>query len=54
MVDRVTQLDLTVWSGGNIALMRVLFPATVPPSGGHRYTVPLRLVDIRAQWATAA
>ena len=44
MVNRVTTLDLVRMA--NIELMGVYFPETLPPSNGHRYTVPLDLVQI--------
>jgi len=49
MVGRVTSLDMTIWSGGNIALMGVDFADTVPAAplpGGedHRYRIDVRPV----------
>ncbi len=45
MVNRVTSLDFTGWSGGGLGLddiyMDTEFRNDVPPSNGHRYTVSL-------------
>ena len=44
MVNRISTIDYTVWSGGNIALIGIDFPATLPPHS-DRYSAPLNLVD---------
>jgi hypothetical protein len=45
MVNRVTSLDFTGWSGGGLDLdsiyMGTEFREDVPASNGHRYTIPL-------------
>jgi len=43
MVDRVTTMDLRPMEG--IDLMEVAFSDTLPADNGHRYSVPLELVD---------
>jgi hypothetical protein len=49
MVNRVTSLDLTamISPGGDFGVdyMGVGFPASLPADGGHRYSVPLELVE---------
>jgi len=45
MLDRITTLDMTVWSGGQIAFMDVAFPDQLPGDNGHRYSVALTLVE---------
>ncbi|OHB77066.1 MAG: hypothetical protein A2W31_10035 [Planctomycetes bacterium RBG_16_64_10] len=47
MVGRTTTMDMTVWSGGllDLGFLDVAFSSEVPPGNGHRYTVPLTLVD---------
>jgi len=47
MVNRITTLDMTVWSGEQTALMGVDFPQGLPGSNGHRYAVPLNLVNFK-------
>lgn len=53
MVDRVTSLDFTGWSGVQEIYMDVAFtdgPEDPPPSNGHRYSIP---VDNRIQFDPA-
>ncbi len=46
MVNRVTSLDMTAMLGGGLGIyMGVAFSATPPASNGHRYSVPMTLVD---------
>jgi len=45
MVGRTVTLDMTVWSGGFPDLLGVDFPAAIPADTGHRYAVPLTLID---------
>jgi hypothetical protein len=52
MVNRVTTMDLAAMIDPNeefgITLMGVAFGQAVPPNPGHRYTVPLNLVEYSA------
>lgn len=46
LVGRIASLDLAaMMAGGFPDYMDVHFPAAMPPGGGHRYDVPLTLVD---------
>lgn len=45
MVGRAVTIDMTVWSAGFPDLLAVDFPTALPPGEGHRYSVPVTLVD---------
>ena len=45
MVGRTTNLDFSVWSGIAATFLGVDFSTAPPPGNGHRYTIPLELID---------
>jgi hypothetical protein len=45
MVGHTTSLDFSVWSGIAATFLGVDFSTAPPPGSGHRYSVPLELID---------
>jgi len=48
MMGRTTDLDMTVWSGGNFDTLRTSFSNAAPPVAPAQYHVPLSLQDFPA------
>jgi hypothetical protein len=51
MAERVTTLDMSVWSGDDFTYMEVFFDDVVPTTTGQRFSVPL---DNRFTWEPEA